>query len=147
MFKSKIATLLGTMALSGALLLPAVPAQAAWSDWQSVSKAGSGCKVRVYTDATNYSAKATTVDAKAESNGKCGTLYYDMRLTWMGSDSMSHDITSGSFSSNTPTKSLKIGDVYENEKTYIRLYLFTDSAWTNDAGLVVSDTIYLTKNK
>ncbi|GEM_PF-5407810 len=39
MFKSKIAKLFGTMALSGALLLTAVPAQAAWSDWQSVSKA------------------------------------------------------------------------------------------------------------
>lgn len=64
-------------------------ASAAWSDWQSFDGFKQGCKVRVYTDALNYSSKASTVDVKAEQNGNCGTIYYNMFLSWKGSDSVS----------------------------------------------------------
>jgi hypothetical protein len=147
MFKSKIAKLMGTIALSGALLIPAAPAKAAWSDWQSVPSAGSSCKVRVYTDATSYSANATTVNAKAESNGNCGTLYYNMQLSYMGSRDVSRDAASGSFTSNTPINSLKIRDVEKDEKTHVTMYLFTEPSYKNPPGIVYSDSIYLTKNK
>ncbi|EPC8411463.1 hypothetical protein ACR3AM_005933 [Bacillus thuringiensis] len=121
-------------------------ADAAWSDWNNVPNAAKDCKVRVYTDATNYSSTAKTVDAKAETNGKCGTLYYFMALSWNGLDSASHDTTTGSFSSNTPVKQLKIGTVYDDETTYVSLVLFSDADRTKEIGRLASNTIYLKKN-
>ncbi|ASB89191.1 hypothetical protein OZL92_17680 [Bacillus sonorensis] len=98
-------------------------ASAAWSDWQSFDGFKQGCKVRVYTDALNYSSKASTVDVKAEQNGNCGTIYYNMFLSWKGSDSVSigSNVPTGSFTSNTPLKSINI--IHQQEKTDAIVYL------------------------
>ncbi|WP_195536336.1 hypothetical protein [Bacillus paralicheniformis] len=98
-------------------------ASAAWSEWQSFDGFKQGCKVRVYTDALNYSSKASTVDVKAEQNGNCGTIYYGMFLSWKGSDSVSigSSYPTGSFTSNTPLKSINI--MHQQEKTDAIVYL------------------------
>ncbi|MFK4316113.1 hypothetical protein ACQKFU_22700 [Bacillus mycoides] len=116
-----------SLALTGSLLT-GEKADAAWSSWQSVPNAGSSCKVRVHTNATNYSASAKTVDAVAESQGNCGTLYYDMHLLWKGLESVSIDSASGYFASSTPTKSLKIKSLTpETNNTVVKLVLYNKS--------------------
>ncbi|MCF7618527.1 hypothetical protein [Bacillus sonorensis] len=98
-------------------------ASAAWSEWQSFDGFKQGCKVRVYTDALNYSSKAKTVDVKAEQNGNCGTIYYNMFLSWKGSDSVGigSNVPTGSFTSVTPLKSINI--IHQQETTSAVVYL------------------------
>ncbi|MEC3613129.1 hypothetical protein P9181_17525 [Bacillus velezensis] len=62
--------------LSAALLTGAVAvapsASAAWSGWQNES----GYSGRVFTDATTYTAGASTIDWKAEKKGDSGKRNY-----------------------------------------------------------------------
>lgn len=57
------------------VVAPKEKAEAASSGWQPVSGI-SGCKIRVITDAYTYTKSATSIDAYAETNGKCGKLNY-----------------------------------------------------------------------
>lgn len=52
------------------VVAPKEKAEAASSGWQPVSGI-SGCKIRVITDAYTYTKSATSIDAYAETNGKC----------------------------------------------------------------------------
>lgn len=45
-----------------------------------------------------------TVGIQLESEGKCSTMYYVADLTYKGLESVAHDGTVGSFSSETPIK-------------------------------------------
>lgn len=88
-------------------MLPTNKAEAATSPWFSVPSAGSGCQVRVWTDYDTYTATATTVDTYAETNGKCGTIYYSAFVedaySWISSETHT-----GYFTSRTPTKKFYI---------------------------------------
>ncbi|MCF7618638.1 hypothetical protein P9D57_00585 [Bacillus sonorensis] len=121
----KVLKLCVLFGVSMAILLGFSPqnASAAWSDWQSFNGFKQGCKVRVYTDALNYSSKAKTVDVKAEQNGNCGTIYYEMFLSWKGNWSigMGENLPTGSFTSVTPLKSITI--IHPEEKTDAIVYV------------------------
>jgi len=100
-------------------------ASAAWSSWQSFDGFKQGCKVRVYTDATTYTRNAKTVDVKAEQNGNCGTIYYNMFLSWKGypHTGLGENTPTGSFSSVTPLKSITIIRPIGEPSTWGLVYL------------------------
>lgn len=100
-------------------------AQAAtYSGWQHPYGFNKSCKVRVITDASTYTKRATTVDAKVEQNGSCGKLYYRMDLAYKNANFMSiGDIQTGYFSGSTPWKSFNIRSVKQTQTTSIHVYL------------------------
>ncbi|WP_051129448.1 hypothetical protein [Bacillus subtilis] len=100
-------------------------AQAAtYSGWQHPYGFNKSCKVRVITDASTYTKRATTVDAKVEQNGNCGKLYYRMYLAYKNAKfgSIGDDQT-GEFSSSTPWKSFSIRSVKQTQTTSIHVHL------------------------
>ncbi|AGI28803.1 MULTISPECIES: hypothetical protein [Bacillus] len=100
-------------------------AQAAtYSGWQHPYGFNKSCKVRVITDASTYTKRATTVDAKVEQNGNCGKLYYRMYLAYKNANfgSIGDDQT-GEFSSSTPWKSFSIRSVKQTQTTSIHVHL------------------------
>ncbi|WP_416722962.1 hypothetical protein [Bacillus stercoris] len=100
-------------------------AQAAtYSGWQHPYGFNKSCKVRVITDASTYTKRATTVDAKVEQNGNCGKLYYIMYLAYKNANfgSIGDDQT-GEFSSSTPWKSFSIRSVKQTQTTSIHVHL------------------------
>lgn len=117
--------------LVGFATVPEGKADAAWSAWQSRDGFKAGCKVRVWVDAYSYSNAANTVDAKAEQNGSCGTIYYQMFLSSDGSDSVgaSDDLFTGNFNSSTPVKSFNINTVKVNwtQNAVVYLYMYKTS--------------------
>lgn len=105
--KIKILFLTSVFLLTSMLFYPSSNAEAAYSEWQTVY---GSCKVRIWTDAINYYPSATSIDAYAETNGKCTTLYYDGMYVathaagGIGKISPSY---SGYFKNRTPLKVFK----------------------------------------
>ncbi|MDA7026251.1 cell wall-binding protein [Bacillus sp. CLL-7-23] len=89
-------------------LIPNEKAEAAMGKWQNVEK---GCKVRIWTDATTYTKRATSIDWYAETNGRCGTLKYDARIFIRGERYVWYHNLSGSFAKRTPTKKFLLSKV------------------------------------
>ncbi|AFQ58456.1 cell wall-binding protein [Bacillus subtilis subsp. subtilis] len=85
------------------VVAPKEKAEAASSGWQPVSGI-SGCKIRVITDAYTYTKSATSIDAYAETNGKCGKLNYKSFGVSIVEGGDIGPQYSGYFSSRTPTK-------------------------------------------
>ncbi|AWD68605.1 cell wall-binding protein [Priestia aryabhattai] len=117
----------------GSLLVfnPKDKAEAATSSWKTVSGFGSGCQVRVVTDSGTYYSGASTIDAYAQTNGKCGTLSY---TTWIeyprDGGAASKETYSGSFSSKTSTRKFSLsyirGSMEKNSSQRLYVYFFFD---------------------
>lgn len=91
---------------SSLALLPTNKAEAATSPWFSISSIP-GCQVRVWTDADTYYSTATTVDTYAETNGKCGKLYYSAFID-DAYGQISSETHSGDFTTKSTTKKFYI---------------------------------------
>ena len=136
--------ILSVSLIAGGLMLPTEKADAAWSSYQKAGDAfGTNCKVRVYTDLTNYTSVANTVDAIAQTNGQCsGTIYYDMYIPdplvpsgFIGSNER------GAFTKQTPTKYFNINGVKSTRTTNVWVDLYKNSNYTGSQEQVKSDSI------
>ncbi|MCY9196005.1 hypothetical protein MOE86_04610 [Bacillus atrophaeus] len=127
-----------TIILSAVLLMGAVAvapsASAAWSGYQTSKK------VRVYTDSTNYSGRATSVDWKAQKTTS-GRVYYDAML--IRTDNFSNTgVQRGNFTSSTPLKKFSLSKARPG--TYqVVVNIYTDKAERNYVGTVRSAKIYI----
>jgi hypothetical protein len=111
----------------GSLLVfnPKDKAEAATSSWKTVSGFGSGCQVRVVTDASTYKSTASTIDAYGQTNGKCGTLGYTTWVDFPGDGAQASERTfSGSFSSKTSTRSFGLNYIRKYSDNPQRLYVY-----------------------
>ena len=103
-------------------LIPTGKAEAAWTGWQKVQ---GNCEVRVWTDYSTYTSKATSVDVQAQSRN-CPKLNYQMDI-WeidsTGYDVMSTHITpvTGYFSYLTPVKKLYLNRLPYSTKAKVRV--------------------------
>ncbi|SDB87782.1 hypothetical protein [Shouchella lonarensis] len=96
-----------TLALSASLVPDT--AEASTGPWISAPGAGSGCKVRLWTDATTYTKRATTIDFTVEQNGKCGEVTYWGAFEHDGKrGGKYYGYVKGSFKKKTPVKKIKI---------------------------------------
>lgn len=124
-------------------------ASAAYSSWQSLPD-GSGCAIRIYTDASTYTTSATSIDWFVQNNGHsgCKTLYYtasvrDMNDTWQPAIS---GYQTGYFSSQTPTKRFYISGLKRTGiNASVRVKIYRDSAKTQFKGDFDSSTFYIQK--
>ncbi|MDA7027879.1 hypothetical protein PJ311_14985 [Bacillus sp. CLL-7-23] len=124
-------------------------AEAAVSSWQKPKWASSGCKVRIWTDATTYTKRAKTVDFTIEQNRKCGKLYYDANLRPVGYPIWTPSPTvTGYFSRITPIKKLSV-DISMFKKhghdTRVSVWLFKNSNHTIGLGEVTSKVLHIHK--
>ncbi|MEY8750766.1 hypothetical protein [Alkalicoccobacillus gibsonii] len=108
MKKFKVATLVGILAVSFSLGFSTNSAEAATSSWQKVPGAGSSCQVRVWTDASTYTTRATTIDFTLEQKGNCGKLNYSAGFHPDDLSSFYTPTSTGSFSFKTPIKTLSL---------------------------------------
>ncbi|WP_345805695.1 hypothetical protein [Bacillus subtilis] len=107
---------------------------AAWSGYQTSKK------VRIYTDATTYSTRATSVDWKAQKTTS-GRVYYSAMLvrTDNYSNSGAHR---GYFTSTTPMKRFSLSGVKPG--TYqVVINIYKDSKERNYIGSARSAKIYI----
>lgn len=103
----KIPKVLTTLLLlSSSLAFLPFKAEAATSSWFGIADIP-GCQVRIWTDANTYYSGAKTVDTYAETNGKCGTLYYSAFIA-DAYGTISKETFDGSFALKSPTKSFNI---------------------------------------
>ncbi|WP_340639561.1 hypothetical protein [Bacillus atrophaeus] len=109
-------------------------ASAAWSSYQTSKK------VRVYTDSTNYSGQATSVDWKAQKTTS-GRVYYDAML--IRTDNFSNTgVQRGNFTSSTPLKKFSLSKARPG--TYqVVVNIYTDKAERKYVGTVRSAKIYI----
>ncbi|WP_255287299.1 hypothetical protein [Bacillus cereus] len=140
---TKLVLVLGLMC-SG-FFITSSKTEAAGGGWYKVTAGGTDCQARVSTDRTEYGKTHKKVNAKIETRGTCSRLYYDMYLPFAGSNSASHDMTSGYFSSSTPLKSLNIGHAWKDEKesTFVHVQLYKNAAHTELAGELFSGDIII----
>ncbi|MGG0052145.1 hypothetical protein [Bacillus atrophaeus] len=121
------------------------PASAAWSGWQTEAF---GHKARVYTDATTYTSKATTIDWKAEKKGS-STLYYTAGVYKKRSGGGLTDtkmVQRGSFKTATPMKSFNVKTIRNKtgKGTYvIQLDCYSDSGKRHYIGTFESAKFYV----
>ncbi|MGE0912353.1 hypothetical protein ACQGRJ_21665 [Bacillus atrophaeus] len=110
------------------------PASAAWSGYQTSKK------VRVYTDSTNYSGRATSVNWKAQKTTS-GRVYYDAML--IRTDNFSNTgVQRGNFTSSTPLKKFTLSKARPG--TYqVVVNIYTDKAERKYVGTVRSAKIYI----
>ncbi|WP_255299702.1 hypothetical protein [Bacillus thuringiensis] len=141
--KHYVKVLLGLSFMFGCIFISSGNAEAASGGWYKVTAAGNNCKARVNTDQTEYKSNDKIVGMQLEAEGNCSKMYYDAALTDRGLESVAHDKTVGSFSSKTPIKQLKIGNVREKETTVIMVQLYKDSAHTQPIGRLISNDIIL----
>ncbi|MBC1209313.1 cell wall-binding protein [Listeria booriae] len=122
--------IVATLVFSG-FALP-TKADAALTGWKNVKTGG---QVRIYTDYTTYTSKATSVDTYIQSNGKTGTLYYSGIIN-SGEQSGANSIT-GSFSSQSPVKQLKFlkGGPWKGT-FFVTYFLYSDAKHTKYIGSV-----------
>lgn len=118
-------------------IIPHGKASAAWTGEQSLSGIP-GCKVQVYTDATNYYKGAGTIGWKASQNGSCGKLYYK---AFTGRGSQFETTQYGYFSYATPMKYIDITGVNVIEYNQVNLNFYSDSARTKYVGAAWSNTV------
>ncbi|MEM5015378.1 hypothetical protein WKH31_03710 [Metabacillus indicus] len=136
--------LVTSLTILGFGFLPVEKADAAWSSWKTVSEAGSSCQIRVYTDAATYSSAANTVDAKAETNGRCSTIYYEMSLASNNSSYVTiGNIFTGYFNTATPMKSFNINSVKTKNTTSVHLDVYLDVNRQRYIETVYSSTIVI----
>ncbi|MEC1900980.1 hypothetical protein [Bacillus atrophaeus] len=130
LFKSII---LSAVLLTGAAVV-APSASAVWSGYQTSKK------VRVYTDSTNYSGRATSVDWKAQKTTS-GRVYYDAML--IRTDNFSNTgVQRGNFTSSTPLKKFSLSKARPG--TYqVVVNIYTDKAERKYVGTVRSAKIYI----
>ncbi len=123
-----------------------IDASAATSKWQTPYFAKSTCKVRVWTDATNYSKTAKTVDFTIEQNGKCGELKYNAHLSPIGLYTYTAKFARGSFKYKTPLKKLSLNLPEYKHRGYeavVHVGLSTKNG--KDLGYAESKTINIKK--
>lgn len=127
-----------SLAVFGFTMFPGEQASAAYGNWFKVSAAGQDCKVVAWTDANTYTTKATTIDWKAETNGKCSKLYYKAMIRKSESDGWQTRISptlTGYFSNSTPIKSFNIKDLKKKgSNIYLEVELYSNSAKTHYIG-------------
>ena len=135
--------ILSVSLMAGGLMLPTEKADAAWSNEQDAKLFGNECKVSVYTDLTNYTSVANTVDAIAKTNGKCsGTIYYDMYIPDpLTPSAFIGDNARGAFTSQSPTKYFNINSVKSKRTTNVWVDLYKNSNYTGSYEQVKSSTI------
>lgn len=107
---------------------------AAWSGYQTSKK------VRIYTDATTYSTRATSVDWKAQKTTS-GRVYYSAML--VRTDNYSNSgAQRGYFTSTTPMKRFSLSGVKPG--TYqVVINIYKDSKERNYIGSARSAKIYI----
>ncbi|MEC1583693.1 hypothetical protein P9D48_20790 [Bacillus subtilis] len=123
-----------TLAASFFVSLFPVEVSAAWSGYQT------GKKVRIYTDATTYSTRATSVDWKAQKTTS-GRVYYSAML--IRTDNYSNSgAQRGNFTSGTPLKKFSLSKTRPG--TYqVVINLYSDSSERNYIGTARSAKIYI----
>ncbi len=109
-------------------------ASAAWSGYQTSKK------VRVYTDATTYTTRATSVDWKAQKTTS-GRVYYSAML--IRTDNYSNSgAQRGNFTSGTPLKKFSLSKTRPG--TYqVVINLYSDSSERKYIGTARSAKIYI----
>ncbi|MCY8420272.1 hypothetical protein [Bacillus inaquosorum] len=107
---------------------------AAWSGYQTSKK------VRIYTDATTYSTRATSVDWKAQKTTS-GRVYYSAML--IRTDNYSNSgAQQGNFTSSTPLKKFSLSKTRPG--TYqVVINLYSDSSERKYIGTARSAKIYI----
>ncbi|WP_282627657.1 hypothetical protein [Bacillus subtilis] len=117
----------------GVTILPE-GASAAWSGYQTSKK------VRIYTDATTYSTRATSVDWKAQKTTS-GRVYYSAML--VRTDNYSNSgAQRGYFTSTTPLKRFSLSGAKPG--TYqVVINIYKDSKERNYIGSARSAKIYI----
>ncbi|AYJ76181.1 hypothetical protein BSP7_065 [Bacillus phage BSP7] len=93
-----------TLVILGFVSVP--KAEAAWSGWQSLTTGYTG---RVYTDATTYTSRASTIDWKVEKKGS-SKVYYTAKLYKWNNNGLVYTGQSagGYFFYSTPLKSFSV---------------------------------------
>ncbi|MCY7895121.1 hypothetical protein [Bacillus vallismortis] len=110
------------------------PASAAWSGYQTSKK------VRVYTDATTYSTRATSVDWKAQKTTS-GRVYYSAML--IRTDNYSNSgAQRGYFTTTTPLKRFSLSGV-EPGTYQVVINIYKDLKERNYIGSARSAKIYI----
>ncbi|MEC1652034.1 hypothetical protein P9D74_13940 [Bacillus vallismortis] len=110
------------------------PASAVWSGYQTSKK------VRVYTDATTYSTRATSVDWKAQKT-TAGRVYYSAML--IRTDNYSNSgVQRGYFTSTTPMKRFSLSGVKPGIYQVV-INIYKDSKERNYIGTARSAKIYI----
>ena len=121
-------------------------ASAAWSPWKTYT----GGTMRVYTDATTYTPRATTIDYKMEKKGSKKYYYKAILYKWTDSGLIhTGQYSSGSFTGSTPMKSFSVTSARREtgNGTYIVKYnLYTKSNWTGFVGSPTSSKFFITYN-
>jgi hypothetical protein len=122
------------------------------------ASAGNGpvgaCGTTVWTDATNYSTSATTVDFKASKGSSCGTVYYKARVEQLYNGrayAVGSSGPTGYFQTATPIKKINIDwikgampyNVSGPESIRLKVLLYSDSAMSNYIGVAYSHTLYI----
>lgn len=119
-------------------------AEAVWSGWQIRN----GYTARVYTDASTYTTRASTVDWKIEKKGS-SKLYYTAHIyKWMNTGLYSGGSTAGYFKSSTPIKKFSVPSVRRKlgSGTYIvRVFCYKDSKKKKMIGSFDSKKIRITE--
>lgn len=144
---SKILMGASALLIAGSTFICSPKAEAAMSSWQTVQGI-KGCEARVWTDATTYTRKATSIDVYAQTNGKCGTLNYRMGVTTLdGEYNIGNFSHKGSFSNKTPVKKFYFSKLLKptfKERWHVNVELYKGGKM-KDA--VQSKTIYVEKRK
>ncbi|MDM5297709.1 hypothetical protein QUF51_06045 [Bacillus pumilus] len=123
-----------------------IDASAATSNWKTPLFAKSTCKVRIWTDATNYSKNAKTVDFTIEQNGKCGELKYMAHISPTSLYTYNATFVRGSFKYKTPLKKLTLNLPEYKYKGYEAVvHVDIDSKNGKELGFVDSKKIYIQK--
>ncbi|MBQ4817272.1 hypothetical protein [Bacillus pumilus] len=123
-----------------------IDASAATSKWQTPYFAKSSCKVRVWTDATNYSKTAKTVDFTIEQNGKCGELRYQAHLSPIALYTYNAKFVRGSFKYKTPLKKLSLNLPEYKQRGYeAKVFVDLYSKNGKDLGFVESNKLNIKK--
>ena len=121
-------------------------ASAAWSPWGNYK----GGAMRVYTDATTYTAKATTIDYKIQKKGSKKYYYKAILYKWTDSGLIhTGQYSSGSFTGSTPMKKFSVTSARRNtgNGTYIVKYnLYSKSNWTGFVGSPTSNWFFISYN-
>ncbi|MCY8544177.1 hypothetical protein P9D53_15510 [Bacillus haynesii] len=98
------------LSVSSIVFLFDTKAEAATSSWQKIE---GSCYGRVWTDATTYTKRATSIDAYAEIKGKCGKLNYRMLAgTRDGEYYIGGPTFKGSLTKRTPIKKFYFSKFY-----------------------------------
>lgn len=121
-------------------------AEAAWSGWQTKG----GYTVKVYTDASTYTSRASSIKWRMKKKGSSKLYYKAYICKWINRGLFSGGSVTGYFKVSTPLKTYSVSPVRKKlgNGTYIvRVFLFKDAKKKKMIGSFDSKKIRITKGR